>query len=236
MSAPKITRSAISLFSVLLSAVTLLPGCATTWGIPGTITTPQDRPFYLSSGNQKLLIKPGAMTVTIVEKQMPLTSSRLEIETVQGKIVTELPRGALTSNWVFIVGADHGLSANIKMTWTEHSEGQYERPETESCSYSCMKVVQVEVRKCYGETFDSHDKAFKRAQRAPECEKSYEERVESSTCPGHQHILVTYERYRREYTFNFRDPLKDGETIGYFEGVVRDLSRVLGWVATSGCH
>lgn len=235
MSASKITRSAISLFSVLLSAVTLLPGCATTWGIPGTVTTPRDRSFYLSSGNQKLLIKPGAMTVTIVEKQMPLTSSRLEIETVQGKIVTKLPRGTLTSNRVSIVGADHGLSANINMTWAEYYEGQYESPETESCTYSCNQVVKVEVRKCYGETFDSHDKSFERAKRAPECQKSYEERVVSASCSGNRRVLVTYGRYRRVYTFTFRDPLKDGETIGYFEGVVR-FSRVLRQVATSDCH
>jgi hypothetical protein len=232
MSAQNITRSASSLFSVLLSAVTLLPGCATTWDIPGTITTPRDRPFYLSSGNQKLLIKPGAMTVTIVEEGLPLTSSRIEIETGQRKIVTKFPRGAVTSNWVFIVGADHGLSANIAMTWTEHSEGQYKSPKTESCDYSCKKVV--EVRKCYGETFDSHDKAFKRAQRAPECEKS--ERVESATCSGLRGVLVTYERYRRVYTFTFRDPLKNGEKIGYFEGVVRDLSRERGRVVTGDCH
>jgi len=231
MSAQNIARSATSLFSVFLSAVTLLPGCATTWDIPGTIRTPGDRPFYLSSGNQKLLIKPGAMTVTIVEEGLPLTSSRLVIETGQGKVVTKFPRGAVTSNLVFIVGADHGLSANIAMTWTEHSEGQYKSAETELCDYSCTKVV--EVRKCYGETFDSHDKAFKRAQRAG-CEKS--ERVESATCSGSRGVLVTYERYRRVYTFTFLDPLKNGEKIGYFEGVVSDLFRERGRVVTGGCH
>jgi len=222
---------------ILPGVIALLQGCATTWGVPGAITTTDERPFYLSSAGKGLLIEPGRMKLTIVEGQLPFASSRLEIETGRGKLVIKLPKGALAHNTLQIFGATHGLSADIAGTWTDLPEGQYQGSTTQSCTYSGYCTQNVEVRKCFGETFSSEDKAFRKAQQHPECKAAYEARYGYfSNCNGQQHFRMTMERYRRTYSVEFLDPRQQSKRLGRFEGTVGGLVRELSREATGDCQ
>jgi hypothetical protein len=222
---------------ILPGVIALLQGCATTWGVPGAITTTDERPFYLSSAGKGLLIEPGRMKLTIVEGQLPFASSRLEIETGRGKLVIKLPKGALAHNTLQIFGATHGLSADIAGTWTDHPEGQYQGSTTQSCTYSGYCTQNIEVRRCFGETFTSEDKAFRKAQQHPECKAAYEARYGYfSNCNGQQHFRMTMERYRRTYSVEFLDPRQQSKRLGRFEGTVGGLVRELSREATGDCQ
>ncbi|WP_295585658.1 hypothetical protein [uncultured Lamprocystis sp.] len=222
---------------MLPGVIALLQGCATTWGVPGIITTTDERPFYLSSAGQGLLIEPGRMKFTVVQGHLPFASSRLEIETGRGKLVIKLPKDALTNNTVQIFGATHGLSADIAGTWTDHPEGQYQGSTTQSCTYSGYCTQNVEVRRCFGETFTSEDRAFHKAQQHAECKATYEARYGYfSNCSGQQHFRTTMERYRRTYRVEFLDPRQKSKPLGHFEGTVGGLVRELGREAASDCR
>jgi hypothetical protein len=227
------------LFFVLLSAVLLFQGCATikTLTVPGTITTPENRSFSLSGKDQKLLIKPGNMNIELMEHVHDFAffafpcSSLLQMWTDQGKIIAEYPPewkfrmfdtlwGKLTGNKLHIAGASQGLSSDIDVAWTDHSEQIYDSNTTESCCIGCWQDNM--------ETICDKD--------GKNCSSERVSRWESCCWSGSQNVRITTEKYKRSYTLDFLNPQNNAERYGQFEGQSDSLYRDLARKTTSACR
>lgn len=117
----------------------------------GTVTTRDGKPFVLSGPGQDLRIMPGGLNMTPVTPAFlwnphasPRPAEYLDI-TAGSTLRIKLHSGELNEKGLRIVGATHGLSANISGDWYDQLLSSDEYTTEQSCTKHCTRYVDKEV-------------------------------------------------------------------------------------------
>ena len=216
----------IFIFAVL-NILFLFQGCATTkiMEIPGTVTTQQNVPFYLTSGDHKIPIKPGNLEIVLIEQteksivSYPTSTWFLQIDTDQGVFVAKFPEGELPGK-LHAVGAKQGLSADISISCMDHRENIYDTETIVSCDYSVL------CTEYYVETICDDGK----------CRDYTASRFTTCWEKGTQKAIITTEKYMRSYDVDFLNPQNNTDYYGHFTGRQENLQRELARKPISVCR
>ena len=229
------------LFFVLLMTASGLWGCASTktLTVKGTVATPENRSFSLSSKGQDFIVTPGNMSIELMEHVHNFIvfaypcSSLLQIWNDQGKVVTEYPpewklrllyfyMGKLTGNQLSIPGVKQGLSCDLNIFWEDQSESIYDIQGVQSCQYLSWCWVTSTETVCDNDGKNCRDK---KVSKRDSCWET-----------GSEDVIITKEKYKRAYAMDFVNPVNGTESYGHFSGLSDILERELKRESISPCR
>lgn len=217
--------------AVLACTMALVQGCAlpvpgangivpdrSSWSV-GVVTTKDDRPLVLSAPDQTIRIVPGVMKLTPVSPSVwylsdyaaasVLPAEFLYIENGGSRLRIKLHAGELTEKGLQIIGATHGLSANIIGDWRDETLKDSRYSQTERCTKRCTRNVERET--C--------DKGA--------CKK--ETVTETYDCGyGNHSRNIRESQYLRHYQVRFTDTQKSTDSLAQLKAADRYDEHVTG--------
>jgi hypothetical protein len=233
----------IAFVSVLSAAGGLLQGCAhphdlwpiVNWGrlvviedgffAGGTVATRDGKPFLLSSGDNKLLIKPGTMDLNFIQRRSSSQmTSQLVIATGDGKITLATNSLSLPPQGKFVIpGYQRGQSVDIIGQATRHRGDIVTREESAPCVYGKYGYRPEQKTEC--------DKQGKPCTTSTHDVYGYH-----TNWPGTQSQKVRYRQYGVSITLDFVDPQAKDRILGHFEGGSSNAEDLLRSEVTGACH